>query len=85
MAKEPGHGGAGCMLFVDWSTGQRFWGKLIADPMQGVKEVLEFYREGHSEEGFIVDRLSTGSIAILEASNEELLSLRDAGYRLSID
>jgi hypothetical protein len=73
------------LRFVDWDTGRTFCGEMMPCPEDGREQVLRLYVEGGSQEGLLVDRRSTGSIAILEASGEELLSLENAGYRLSID
>jgi hypothetical protein len=73
------------MKFVDWDTGQTFLGKLVPRFHDGFERVLQFFREGEVEDGFILDRRKTGSIAILEASGDELASLLEAGYLLSID
>ena len=73
------------MRFADWDTGNTFYGEMIICPEDDSARVLKLFREGRGEGGFVVDPRHTGSIAVLEASVEDLLSLQNAGYRLSID
>lgn len=73
------------MRFVDWDTGQRHSGRMVPASEGSVDQVLLLVREGEMAHGVVVDRLNTGSIGILEATRDELISLVQAGYRLTID
>jgi hypothetical protein len=85
--RAEGEAGKSRLRLVDWETGLRFLGKLVFDPEGGLhRQVLLLLAEGSGSKGHILlDRMNAGSIGILEASREEMVSLDRAGYSLTID